>query len=323
MKKIAVLDSFAIHRGDLDWSPLYAMAEEVVVYPRTANHQAAARIGDADAAILNKVWVGDEVLDACPNLKWIGLTATGTDSLDLAACRRHGVPVANVPAYSTDSVAQLAFALLLELCQCPGRFDAAVRGGYWQSDIPAEFAVLPQLELAGKTLGIVGYGSIGRRAAQIGRAFGMRVLAHTRTVRPEWAGDGVQFVALDKLLAESDAISLHCPANAETNRLLNAERLALCKPGVRIVNTARGALVEETAMAAALQSGQVGGYAADVVSLEPLRPDNPLLGAPRTVLTPHIAWATPEALSRLAREVCENLRAFLAGSPRNIVNGPF
>ena len=323
MKKIAVLDSFAIREGDLDWAPLAEMAEEVVIYPRTANEQAVERIGDADAAILNKVWIGDEVLDACPQLRWIGLTATGTDSLDLAACRRHGVPVANVPAYSTDSVAQLAFALLLELCQCPGRFDAAIRGGFWQAGIPAAYGVLPQLELAGKTLGVVGYGAIGRRAAGLGRAFGMRVLVHTRTVRTQWQQDGVQFVELDKLLAQSDAITLHCPATADTRGLLNGRSLSRCKPGVRIVNTARGALVDEAAMAAALRCGQVGGYAADVVGKEPIAPDNPLLGAPNTILTPHIAWATPEALGRLAREVCENLRAFLQGEARNIVNGPF
>lgn len=321
MKKIAVLDSFAIREGDLDWSGLTGLADEIVIYPRTVNEQAIQRIGDADAAILNKVWIGEEVLAACPQLKWIGLTATGTDSLDLEACRRHGVPVANVPAYSTDSVAQLAFALLLELCQCPGRFDNAIRGGFWQAGIPPQYGVLPQLELAGKTLGIVGYGAIGRRAALLGQAFGMRVLVHTRTARPDACG--IRFVDLDVLLAESDAVTLHCPVTVETRGLLDGRRLALCKPGVRIVNTARGALVDEAAMAAALCRGQVGGYAADVVSKEPITPDNPLLGAPNTILTPHIAWATPEALGRLAREVCENLRAFLRGEARNIVNGPF
>lgn len=321
MPQIVLLDDYAIEEGDLDWSPLAELGA-VTRYGRTAYGEIVPRIGTAEYVIANRARIDDAVLDACPALRWVGLTATGTDSLDVAACARHGVAVANVPAYSTASVAQMTFALLLELCQCPGRCDEAVRRGYWQKGSPAAWGLFPQRELAGKSLGVVGYGDIGRRVAAIARGFGLKVLVHTRTVRPDYAGDGVSFVSLEELLRRSDVITLHCPATAETAGLLDAAALAQCRRGVLVVNTARGALVDEAAMAAALESGQVGGFAADVLAKEPPVPaDNPLFCAPNTVLTPHLAWATPEALGRLAREVCRNLAAFMAGTPRNIVNG--
>lgn len=319
--KAVILDSYALHEGDLDWSPVAQMADELVQYPRTLSQEdIISRLQGADVAILNKANINEAVLQACPQLKWVGVTATGVDSLDLAACRRHGVPVANVPAYSTHSVAQLTFALLLELCQCAGRYDAAVRAGHWQLNLPESCNILPHSELHEKTLGLVGFGAIGKQVALVAQAFGMRVLCHTRTVRPEYEDCGVLFVTLEQLLAQSDFVSLHCPSTPETRGLLNVDTLAQCKRGVRIVNTARGLLVEEAAMAAALQSGQVAGFAADVVSREPIEQDNPLLHAPHVIFTPHIAWATPEALGRLAHEVCENLRSFLAGGTRNVVN---
>ena len=191
-------------------------------------------------------------LSRCPNLKWVGIIATGTDNLDLAACRRHGVSVANVPAYSTYSVAQMAFSLLLAICQCPERQDRAVRDGYWQLEVPASYGILPQVELYGKTFGICGYGNIGRQTARLAQAFGMRVLVWTRTVRPAYANDGVTFVDLDTLLAESDIVSLHCPATPATRGLINADALAKMKPGAILLNTARGALVEEAAVADSL-----------------------------------------------------------------------
>lgn len=323
MPQIVILDDYAMEEGDLDWSPLGKWGT-VTRYGRTPYEKIASRIGGAEYVIANKARIDDAVLDACPALRWVGLTATGTDSLDLAACTRHGVAVANVPAYSTDSVAQMTFALLLELCQCPGRYDAAVRRGYWQKGSPAAWGLLPQRELAGKTMGVVGYGDIGRRVAAIAQGFGLRVLVHTRTVRPAFAaGDCVSFVSLEELLRRSDVITLHCPATPETAGLLDAAALAQCRRGVLVVNTARGSLVDEAAMAAALESGQVGGFAADVLAKEPPVPEeNPLFRAPNTVLTPHSAWGTPEALDRLAREVCRNLQDFLAGTPRNVVNGP-
>ncbi len=318
--KLVILDSYALAPGDLDWSPLTEIADEIESYPRTKPEEIIPRLTGADFAIVNKANINDAVLTACSDLKWVGVTATGTDSLDLAACRRHGVAVSNVPGYSTHSVAQLALTLLLSLCQCPAQHDAAVRKGYWQLDVPAACGILPQREVDGKIIGLIGYGAIARQMAKTCRALGMHVLCHTRTVREEYLTDGVDFVDLDTLWHESDFISLHCPATPETAGIVNADSLCKCKKGVLIVNTARGALVNESALAAALQTGQVGGFAADVVSHEPILPDNPLLFAPRVILTPHIAWTTPEALARLAHEVIANLRSFLAGRDRNIVN---
>ena len=320
--KLVVLDSYALQEGDLDWSGLAALAGPVTTWPRTPYEQAAARIGDAELVVVNKTWIDDAVLTACPNVKWVGLTATGTDSLDLAACTRHGVPVANVPGYSTESVAQMVFSLLLSVCQCPERYWQAIQGGCWQTDIRPEYGITPQRELFGKTIGIVGYGSIGRAVARMAKGFGMQVLVHTRTVRPQYAADGVQFVPLGDLLAQSDIVSLHCPATQETRGLIGPAALAQMKQGAILVNTARGALVDDNAVAASLKAGHLGFFAADVVGAEPIVPDSPLLACPRVLLTPHVAWATQEALSRLAAAVTENLQSFLCGAPQNIVNPP-
>lgn len=320
--KLVVLDRYALREGDLDFSPLHALVGEFVTYPRTTDADLIERIGDAELAILCKGHIVEEVLCACKNLRWIGVTATGVDNIDLAACTRHGVLVANVPSYSTRSVQQLAFAFLLGMCQHPSMFDASVRDGHWQMDISAPHAaeIFPMMEVFGKTLGILGYGEIGRQMARSARVFGMKVLVHTRTVRPEFAKDDVEFVSLGALLAASDIISLHCPLTPDTRGILNAENLAKCKRGVRIINTARGLLVDEQAMADALCSGAVGAFAADVVATEPMRADNPLLGAPHTMLTPHIAWATPEALGRLSATLSQNVASFLKGNPSNICN---
>lgn len=318
--KVVILDSYALHEGDLDWTPLHSLVDEVEQYPRTAPQDIIPRLATADFAIVNKANINEEVLQACPRLKWVGVTATGVDSLDIAACRRHGVPVANVPAYSTHSVAQLTFALLLSLCQSPAVYDAAVRAGHWQVDISPDFPILPHMELCGKMMGLVGFGEIAQQVAVIAQAFGMHVLCHTRTVRPVYANSGVEFVPLAQLLARSDVVSLHCPSTPETRGIINADALALCKPGALLLNTARGLLVDEQAVADALHSGRLGGFAADVVSREPIFSDNPLLHAPRVLLTPHIAWGTPEALSRLAQTVCENLADFLRGGMQNVIN---
>lgn len=316
--KAVILESYALREGDLDWAPVRALVEELTVYPRTAAEEVILRLADADFAIVNKHNINEAVLRACPRLRWVGLIATGYDSLDAAACRRRGIPVANVPGYSTDSVAQTALALLLELCQSAGTWDAAVRAGCWQLDAPARYAMRPLRELAGKTLGVVGYGAIGRRMAALGAALGMRVVCATRTPRPDTAS--VRFVPFDALWPQCDVISLHCPATPETVRLVRAETLALCRPGVLLLNTARGALVDEAALAAALVSGQAGGYGSDVFLPEPLAQDSPLRTAPHTVFTPHIGWATPEALARLSACVAENLSSFLAGNPQNVIN---
>lgn len=250
----------------------------------------------------------------------MGIIATGTDNIDLEACRRHGVAVANVPGYSTYSVAQMTFSLLLAICQCAQRYDRAVKAGYWQLGIPAEYGLLPQVELLGKTFGIYGYGSIGRQTACIAKAFGMEVLVCTRTVRPEYAADGVEFVDFDTLLARSDVLSLHCPATPETHGLVSREALAKMKPGAILLNTARGALVDEEAVADALESGKLAFYGADAFATEPLSPQSRLRSLPGAVLTPHIAWTTKEALQRLMDITTGNLRSFLAGKGNNIVN---
>ena len=319
--KLVILERYALKDGDLDWSEIRELADEVETYPRTAPDEVIPRLRGAQFAVANKVNINEAVLRACPDLQWVGMTSTGTDSLDLAACRRHGVLVANVPGYSTPSVAQCAFALLLELCMSPGRFDASVRNGHWQTDIPADAGVFTPYELYGKMFGVLGYGAIGRAAASIAQAFGMRVLCHTRMVRDEWLGRGVEFVGLDELFRRSDVISLHCPLTEQTRGIVSRERLALCRPGARIVNTARGLLVDEQAVCDALCAGQLAGYAADVAGVEPMRADTPLLAAPNTILTPHMAWTTQGALDRLTKAVAQNLRSFLAGRPENIVNG--
>lgn len=317
--KIVVLDSYCVRPGDLDWTGLYDLADVVEEYPRTPPEQLIDRLRDADFAVSNKCRIDDAVLDACPRLRWVGLTATGTDSLDLEACHRHGVAVANVPGYSTESVAQHGFALLLELANSIAGQAASLRDGYWQTGVPDSYGIHPHFELAGRTFGVVGYGAIGRAAARIAKGFGMRVLAYTRHVKPEYAADGVEFVPFEQLLEDSDVVSLHCPATAETRGIINEAALAAMKPGAILLNTARGALVDEAAVCAALKSGHLGYYASDVAAHEPVRPKDELLHCPNVLLTPHVAWATQEALARLSAEVCANLEAFLQGERRNLV----
>lgn len=318
--KAVILESYVMQEGDLDWSGVYALVPDTTAYVRTSYDQIAQRIGDADFVLLNKCRMDEEILSQCPNLKWVGIIATGTDNLDLEACRRHGVQVANVPGYSTYSVAQMTFSLLLAVCQCAERQNRAVQDGYWQLNVPAEYRILPQVELCGKTFGIFGYGSIGRQAGRIAKAFGMRVLACTRTVRPEYAADGVEFVDFGTLLKESDVLSLHTPATPATRGVVSAAALEKIKPGCILVNTARGALVDEAAVAEALKNGRLGFYAADAFAVEPLPADSPLRGLPNALLTPHIAWTTKEALQKLMDITTQNLRSFLAGAGENIVN---
>lgn len=318
--KIVVLDSYCVRPGDLDWSRLHDLADVVEEYPRTPPEQLAQRLRDADFAVDNKCYIDETVLAACPKLRWVGLMSTGIDKLDLDACHAHGVAVANVPGYSTESVAQHTFALLLELANSIAGRDASVRDGYWQVDVPEQhYGIRPHFELAGRTFGVVGYGAIGQAAARIARGFGMRVLAYTRHVKPEYAADGVEFVPFKQLLEDSDVVSLHCPATAETRGMIDEAALAAMKPGAILLNTARGALVDEAAVCAALKSGHLGYYASDVAAHEPVSPKDGLLHCPNVLITPHVAWATEEALARLSAEVCANLEAFLQGKKRNLV----
>ena len=318
--KAVILESYVMQEGDLDWSGVQALVPDTTSYVRTAYEEIAPRIGDAELVFINKCRIDEAVLAQCPNLQWVGIIATGTDNIDLEACRRHGVAVANVPGYSTYSVAQMTFSLLLAICQCAERYNRAVKDGYWQLGIPAEYGLLPQMELLGKTFGVYGYGSIGRQTARIAKAFGMKVLVCTRTVRPEYEADGVEFVDFANLLARSNVLSLHCPATPATRGLINADALARMKPGAILLNTARGALVDEAAVAAALQSGQLGFYGADAFGTEPLPENSILRTLPNAMLTPHIAWTTREALQRLLDITTNNLRTWLAGEGENIVN---
>jgi glycerate dehydrogenase len=321
--KIVVLDGYALNPGDLSWTPLEEVGE-LTVYDRTPTELVVERAGGAEAVLINKVELDAGLIDRLPRLRYIGVLATGFDIIDLAAARRRNIPVTNVPGYSTCSVAQMVFALLLEMTQQVGHHSRLVREqGRWTAAEDFCFWDRPLLELDGLTMGLVGFGRIARRAATIARAFGMEVLCHTAhpaKYRDQAAHGEVTFVDLDRLFAESDVLSLHCPLTAETENLVEARRLELMKPGALLINTARGPLLDEAAVAAALNEGRLAGLGADVLSREPPTADNPLLAAANVVLTPHIAWATRQARSRLLQTVEENIRAFLDGRALNVVN---
>jgi glycerate dehydrogenase len=311
--RITILDGFTTNPGDLSWEPLEAIGE-LTVHDRTLPGDVVSRAAAAEIVLTNKTVLGRAEIAALPRLQCIGVLATGTNVVDLAAARDHGIPVCNVPDYGTPNAVQATFALLLELTNRTGHHDRTVHAGrwaacpdfcYWDGDL---------VELAGRTLGIVGYGRIGQAVAAVGRGFGMRILAHSRR-----GGDGPEFVDLDRLFAESDVVSLHCPLTPETKELVNARRLALMKPTAFLVNTARGAIVDEAALAAALDAGRIAGAAVDVLTVEP-PPPYPLLAARNCVITPHIAWATRSARKRLIAMTAANLRAFAAGTPQNVVN---
>lgn len=315
--KIVVLDGYATNPGDLSWDGL-AECGELVVYDRTPAELTLERAAGATVLISNKAILGAQEIAALPELRYIGLQSTGANVIDLEAARRHGVVVSNVPAYSMSSVAQLAFALLLELARGVGRHAERVRQGAWTNCVDFTFQETPQVELTNKVFGVVGFGDIGRQAARIAAAFGMRVLVHTRTPAPATYPD-VSFVELDQLLNESDVVSLHCTLTPETELLMNSERLAMMKASAYLINTSRGLLIDEAALAEALNIGTIAGAGLDVLSQEPPPADNPLLKAPNCYVTPHLAWATLAARQRLITVVVDNVRAFLDGRPQNQV----
>lgn len=315
--KIVILDAYAANPGDLSWDEFAALGE-LTVYDRTAQEDAAARIGDAEVVFINKVRLRDEIFAACPNLKLVSILATGYNIVDLAAAKRRGITVCNVPGYSTRAVVQMTFALLLEICQQVGLHSGAVHTGRWQTCPDFCFWDRPLIELDGKTMGIVGYGAIGSAVGTVAQALGMKLLVTARHERP--VPEGARFVSLPELLAQSDVVSLHCPQTAENARMIDAGALAQMKDGAILLNTARGGLLDEQAVADALRSGKLLAAGMDVVSAEPIRADNPLLTAPNCFLTPHIAWAPLETRRRLQAISAENLRAFLAGKPQNVVN---
>lgn len=313
--KIVILDGHAINPGDLSWDCFRAFGE-VSYFDRTETEEdTVARIGDAQIVILNKTAITESVLAACPNIQLICILATGYNVVDIRAAAKRGIPVCNVPGYGTDAVAQFTFALLLELCHHVGHHSQVVHEGKWSRCPDFCFWDTPQMELAGKTMGIIGYGSIGKAVGTIARAFGMKVLAYSRTNR-----GGEEYVTLEELLRQSDVVSLHCPLFPETKGIINADTIALMKDGAILLNTARGPLIDESAVADALHRGKLRGMAADVAAQEPIPGDSPLLHAPNCILTPHIAWAPLEARQRVLDRAVENIRAFLDGHPIHVVN---
>jgi glycerate dehydrogenase len=316
--RLVVLDGHTCNPGDLSWQPL-ARLGDLTVHARTHPAELAGRLAQADVVLTNKTRLDAEALAAAPGLRGIAVLATGYDVVDIQAARRRGLPVCNVPEYGTASVAQAVFALLLELCLHTGAHAEAVRQGRWSRCPDFCFWDGSLTELAGRRLGVVGLGRIGRAVARIGRAFGMEVLGCGRGAPEATPPDDVPLVDLDSLLASSDVVSLHCPLTPQTRGLINAARIARMKPGALLINTGRGALIEEADLAAALRSGRLGGAGLDVLTVEPPAADHPLLQAPNCLITPHIAWATRQARERLIAVSAANVAALLAGAPQHRV----
>ena len=317
--KIVVLDGYTLNPGDISWEGLEALGE-VTVYDRTKAEDIVARIGDADAVYTNKTPITKETLDACPNVKFIGVLATGYNIVDIEAAKEKGIPVSNIPTYGTAAVSQFAIALLLELCHHIGEHSDAVKAGEWTNNADWCFWKYPLVELAGKTMGIIGFGRIGQDTGKIAQALGMKVLAYDAYKRPELESETCKYADLDTVLAQSDVISLHCPLFPATEGMINKDSIAKMKDGVMIINDSRGPLIVEQDLRDALDSGKVAGAALDVVSTEPIQMDNPLLGAKNVILTPHIAWAPKESRQRLMDIAVANLKAYQDGAPQNVVN---
>lgn len=310
--KIVILDGHVENPGDLSWEPLQQLGE-VTVYDRTAPEDVVSRIGDAPIVITNKTLITRSILAACPQIRYVGVLATGYNVVDIAAAKERGIVVTNVPAYSTKAVAQFTMALLLEICHHVGRHSDGVHAGKWSACQDFAYWDYPLIELMGKTIGIVGYGRIGQATAKVAQALGMKVLAYSRH------GQGEPYVPLDELYARSDVISLHCPLTAENAKMIDKAAIAKMKDGVILLNTARGGLINEGDLREALLSGKVYAAAADVAAVEPIPADCPLLGLDNMIFTPHIAWACYETRQRLMDIAVDNVRQFLAGTPVNNV----
>ena len=315
--KIVVLDGFTLNPGDISWAELQSLGD-CEIYERTAPTEVLRRSSDAEFLLTNKTDLTRDHLQALLRLRYIGVTATGTNVVDLAAARERNIPVTNVPAYGTRSVAQTTLALLLELTQHVGHHAQTVRESRWSRSLDWCYWDTPLIELDGLVLGIVGYGRIGHAVEALGRALGMSVLAYSRNKNP--ASSLVNFVDLETLFRESDVVSLHCPLRPETKELVNAKRLSWMKPTAFLLNTSRGQLIHEQALADALNAGRIAGACLDVLAAEPPPADHPLLRAKNCVITPHLAWATRAARLRLMKVAVENVRAFLSGKPQNVVN---
>lgn len=313
--RIVVADAATVVGGGVDVEFLKEFGE-VTVYDLTPEDQLIPRLQDADAVILNKTRITAEVMAACPKLKYIGLFATGFNNIDVAYAAAHGITVCNVPGYSTEAVAQHTFALLLGVTDRVHEYNEMVAQGDWVRSRTFAYFPIPLAELCGKTIGIVGYGAIGRRVGDMARAFGMKVLVHGRRPIPD---ADVEQVPFEELLRRSDVVTLHCPLNEDSVGMMNAAAFAAMKEGAIFINTSRGGLVDEQALRAALDSGHLLGAGVDVLQVEPMTEECPLLGAPRLLITPHIAWAGVETRHRLMGVVAENIRCYLAGDPINRV----
>lgn len=312
--KIVVLDGYALNPGDLSWDELKSLGE-VEVYDRTPDNMITERAADAEIILTNKNLMMANVIEKLPRLKYIGVLATGYNVVDTEAAKRRGIIVTNVPAYSTASVAQHTFALILEFYNYPGKFSDEVREGRWSRNLDFCYWDKQLIELAGKTIGIVGFGRIGKAVARVAEALEMNVIVSEVT-----DVEGYENYPLDKLLKRSDIVTLHCPLTPETKGIINRGRLRLMKPSALLVNCARGQLIVEQDLADALNEGRIAGAALDVLSEEPPSPDNPLLKAKNCIITPHVAWATLEARQRLMKIAVDNVRCFLEGKPVNVVN---
>lgn len=317
--KIVVLDGYTLNPGDLSWAGLEQLGE-CKIYDRTPADKVLKRIGDAQIIYTNKTQITSEIIEKAPNLKWIGVLATGYNVVDIQAAKEKGIPVANVPTYGTAAVAQMVFALLLEICHHVWEHSEAVKSGEWTNNQDFCFWKYPLMELAGKTMGLIGYGRIGQATGKIAHALGMKVLAYDTHQNPGLESESMQYVSLDDLLKESDVISLHCPLLDTNQGMINRNTIADMKDGVIIINTSRGPLIVEEDLVEALNKGKVYAAAVDVVSVEPIPADNSLLNAKNMIITPHIAWAPKESRERLMQIAVDNLKAFLEGKPLNVVN---
>lgn len=317
--KIVVLDGSAVNPGDLHWDWLAEFGTYTVYDHTDSEAEAISRCQGCEIVLTNKTPITEAFFCACPTVRYIGVQATGYNVVDLQAARTRNIPVTNVPTYGTAAVAQFTMAMLLEICHQIELHSQSVHAGDWIHSPSFCYWKTPQMELAGKTMGIIGFGKIGRAVGSLAKAFGMQVLAYNRSQCPEGKAIGT-YVSLETLLAQSDVISLHCPQTPDTEQLICQSTIAQMKHGVILLNTARGGIVNEKDLAEALLSGKIRAAAVDVISQEPMKADNPLLTAPNCIITPHMAWAPTESRQRLMDCVAQNLRAFLEGCPQNVVN---
>lgn len=317
--KIVILDGYTENPGDLSWAALEELGE-VTVYDRTPADKIVERIGSAELVITNKTPISAATMEACPSIRYIGVLATGYNVVDTDTAKAKGIPVTNIPTYGTAAVGQFAIALLLEICHHIGHHSKAVHEGRWEKNDDWCFWDYPLIELAGKTMGVIGFGRIGQTTGRIAQALGMDVLAYDAHKNPALENDTCHYAELDEVLAKSDVIALHCPLFPSTEGMINKETIAKMKDGVIILNNSRGPLIVEQDLADALASGKVYAAGLDVVSTEPIKGDNPLLSAPNCFITPHISWAPKESRQRLMDIAVDNVRQFLAGTPVNVVN---